>query len=113
MGLVLFLALLALVAVSMTRPLQFGPAETGELTVVALLDGRGPGRGSAGSHFQILVRVASGQEFRTSVGQPMSSGEHLWAVYSVAKDRNEMQVSSYKRCGMKPCPVTTESDAAR
>ena len=107
------LILFAWVTFRIGRPLRFSPSETGELVVVALVHGAGPSRSSAATYFEIVVRVPSGEQFHTNVGRPLAGGEHLWAVYSLARERGQLQLSSYKSCGMKACRVATPASDGR
>ena len=103
-----FLALLAWARVRLHRAAEFEPTVAGEVTVVAAVGGNQPTRSNASARYSVLVRVASGRELYTTVREPLPPGEHLWAVYSMAKERSVMQMASYKRCGMRTCSLSTE-----
>jgi len=110
---VAFLALLAWARGRLHRAAEFEPTVTGEVTVVAVVGGNQPTRSNASPRYSVLVRVASGRELYATVREPLPPGEHLWAVYSMAKERSVMQMASYKRCGMRPCSSDTEPSAPR
>lgn len=75
--------------------------------------GAGPSRSSAGTHCEIVVRVPSGEQFHTIAARPLTAREHLWAVYSLARERGQLQLLSYKSCGMKACPVAAAASDGR
>lgn len=108
-----FLALLAWARVRLLRAAEFEPTATGEVTVVAIVGGNQAARSGALPRYSVLVRVASGRQLYATVREPLPPGEHLWAEYSMAKERSVMQMASYKRCGMRPCSSDAEPDAAR
>ncbi len=108
-----FLALLAWARVRLIRGAEFEPTVTGEVTVVAVVGGRQPARSNASPRYSVMVRVASGRDLYTTVREPLSPGEHLWAEYSMAKQRSVMEMASYRRCGMRPCSPDTEPSAPR
>ena len=108
-----FLALLAWARVRLYRAAEFEPTVAGEVTVVAVVGGNQPTRSNTSPRYSVLVRVASGRELYATVREPLPPGEHLWAVYSMAKERSVMQIASYKRCGMRTCSLDTEPNAAR
>ena len=110
---VVFLAFLAWARSRLYRAAEFEPTTTGEVTVVAVVGGNQPTRSNASTRFSVLVRVASGRQLYTTVREPLPPGEHLWAVYTMAKERSVMQIASYKRCGMRACSFNTTPDAAR
>ncbi len=110
---VVFLGFLAWARSRLYRAAEFEPTTTGEVTVVAIVGGNQPTRSNASTAYSVLVRVASGRQLYTTVREPLPPGEHLWAVYSMAKERSVMQLVSYERCGMRACSVNTAPDAPR
>jgi hypothetical protein len=108
-----FLALLAWARIRLQRSAEFEPTVTGQITVVAIVGGNQPTRSNTSPGYSVLVRVASGRELYATVREPLPPGEHLWAVYSMAKERSVMQIASYKRCGRRACSLDTEPHDAR
>jgi hypothetical protein len=104
----LFLALLAWARVRLLRAAEFEPTVIGEVTVVAVVGGSQPARNNAAPRYSVMVRVPSGRELYAVVPEPLPPGEHLWAEYSVAKERSVIRMASYKRCGMKTCALDAE-----
>lgn len=86
------------------RPSQFEPSLAGDVTVLSVVGGSGPSRSGTPAWFELMVRLPSGQERRTVLREPLPPGEHLWAIYSVARNDNMVRLAPYVRCGMKKCP---------
>jgi hypothetical protein len=95
------------------HPAEFGPTETGEVTVVSVVAGSHPSKGNPASQFAVLVRLASGRELYASVPHPLPTGEHLWATYSVAKERNVMRMGGFRQCGLKACSLGPDANEPR
>ena len=108
-----FVALIAWARVRLQSAAEFEPTVTGEVMVVTVVGGRQAPRSNASARYSVLVRVTSGRELYTTVNEPLPPGEHLWAVYSMAKERSVMRIEWYKRCGMRACSLDTEPNAAR